>query len=268
MVSKKIKRVRGIYFIFIGDTSANTTWEYLIAVFSNEIVFVSFSLLLLLRLSIKKFKTFHTLGANPTARQPLTLATPLHLACLQSVRGAQATNTNSTSISNDILSSNLLLINKIKLLLHYGCDDTNPNDFTFINLKDQADMTPLHAACLSGQDVSIVELLLLNGADPNAQDQAVCVDAGWTPMHHLAAGIMYDQIDTVNVAKMLLKYKADPSIRGRWIDKKDMNTMGGGGGTGKFVNERGRREKGRILHYLLKWICNMCICCCCCCCCS
>ena len=228
--------------------------------FSNEII--SLFLLLLLRLSIKKFKTFHTLGANPTARQPLTLATPLHLACLQSVRGAQAANTNSTSISNDILSSNLLLINKIKLLLHYGCDDTNPNDFTFINLKDQADMTPLHAACLSGQDVSIVELLLINGADPNAQDQAVCVDAGWTPMHHLAAGIMYDQIDTVNVAKMLLKYKADPSIRGRWIDKKDMNTMGGGGGAGKFENERGRGEKGRISHYLLKWICNMCICCC------
>jgi len=233
--------------------------------FSNEIISL-FLLLLLLRLSIKKFKTFHTLGANPTARQPLTLATPLHLACLQSVRGAQAANANSTSISNDILSSNLLLINKIKLLLHYGCDDTNPNDFTFINLKDQADMTPLHAACLSGQDVSIVELLLINGADPNAQDQAVCVDAGWTPMHHLAAGIMYDQIDTVNVAKMLLKYKADPSIRGRWIDKKDMNTMGGGGGAGKFENERGKGEKWRILHYLLKWICNMCICCCCCCC--
>jgi ankyrin repeat protein len=93
-----------------------------------------------------------------------------------------------------------------------------------INILDQANMTPLHAACLSGQPLSIIQLLLAAGADPNLQDHAVCIDAGWTPLHHLASGVMYDEKGLSNIALLLLKSGADPSIRGRWL-----NGMGGTG---------------------------------------
>jgi len=201
-------------------------------------------------------------GADPNARQPLTLATPLHLACLKSVQGnhnnrsetirdkddnthttmeskhatpttknqnqnkkqhnsthtdngtttTTTTNNNALTTTDNTKGDELLSL-KIQMLVDFGAD---------INGVDQANMTPLHAACLAGQSATIIALLLSNGADPNMQDNAVCVDSGWTPLHHLAAGISYDPRSTVKIGQTLLNYGADPSVRGRWIE----NMMG------------------------------------------
>ena len=121
-------------------------------------------------------------GADPEARQPLTLAGPLHLVCLRSVRGSESgvaqlsqggpvTTTTTTTTSNNpeaaaaaaIQDKNILLA-KIQLLLDYDAD---------VNGVDTANMTPLHAACLAGQSHDIVSLLLSNRANPNMQDNAM-----------------------------------------------------------------------------------------------
>jgi ankyrin repeat protein len=168
-------------------------------------------------------KTLLEAGADPNARQPLTLAGPLHLACLRSVEGSQNAQDNDTNLledrsaksgksrgkENQIKDDDDILALKIQLLLDFGAE---------VDLKDQADMTPLHAACLAGQSTRIVKLLLSNGADPNVQDKSVCVNAGWTPLHHLAAGVSYDPRSTVEIGQTLLTFGADPSIRGRWIE--------------------------------------------------
>jgi ankyrin repeat protein/tRNA A-37 threonylcarbamoyl transferase component Bud32 len=75
--------------------------------------------------------------------------------------------------------------------------EISPPRHYYINLKTDADMTPLHIAVMEG-DAERVEKLLNSGADVNA-----CADYGWTPLHFA--------IDRgfIDLARLLLVWGAD-----------------------------------------------------------
>ncbi|XP_028398467.1 serine/threonine-protein phosphatase 6 regulatory ankyrin repeat subunit B-like [Dendronephthya gigantea] len=56
------------------------------------------------------------------------------------------------------------------------------SDKCSVHVTDFMWRTPLHLACLSGNDLDIVKFLLESGADPNARD-----DRRWTPLLYVAA---------------------------------------------------------------------------------
>ncbi len=210
-------------------------------------------------------------GADADARQPLTLAGPLHLACLSSIRGGGAAPSTDASAGQwsrtrkrhsggntagaddgsglpsaasiakkaakralrhiDVATS--IVLNKIEMLCACGAE---------VNATDTALLTPLHAACLAGQPSPVIARLIALGADPNLQDKAILVgkrradpthsgDVGWTPLHHLAAGIAYSEDSVLAAAMELLEAGADPSIRARWMSC-DVDGASRGDGTG------------------------------------
>ena len=71
-----------------------------------------------------------------------------------------------------------------------------------VNARDGVDRTPLHFAAANGKDLELIELLVENGADVNAQSIG-----GDTP---LMKAIMFDNVEAVEV---LLDKGADPKIK-------------------------------------------------------
>ena len=126
-------------------------------------------------------------GADPNSRD-ITGWTPLHYAL--GGRDSLAT---------------------VKLLLR-SSNGANPNAKTPIT-----DLTPLHvASCFlnkSGTDSLVIfELLLRNGADPNAKENGIYPNAKekdiFTPLHYLS---LHERENTyMEVAKLLLQYNATP----------------------------------------------------------
>jgi ankyrin repeat protein len=80
----------------------------------------------------------------------------------------------------------------IRLLLNHDAD---------VTLADCTGQTALHYAAAQGENIQILETLMVRGADPNVQDSN-----GDTPLHAAAGAGRPDSIQT------LLESQADPSI--------------------------------------------------------
>ena len=86
-------------------------------------------------------------------------------------------------------------------LLKHGAD---------VELRDQFDNTPLNLAALYGQ-VDAVRFLLEHNADVDSQN-----DEGRTPLHSLMWGSGF-KFDRSKIARLLLKYGANPNARNRYL---------------------------------------------------
>ena len=76
------------------------------------------------------------------------------------------------------------------------------------NAKDNCGWTPLHEAsryCACTSSLETVELLLRNGADPNAKDSD-----GWTPLYCASRSRYFNSDNSLETVKLLLQYNATP----------------------------------------------------------
>ncbi len=81
-----------------------------------------------------------------------------------------------------------------------------------INKFDELGKTPLHYA-VENEFLDIAKFLLDNGANVNAQDISI---AGNTPLANIAQNCSY------KIAKLLLDYRADPTIPG-WMNQSALD---------------------------------------------
>lgn len=116
---------------------------------------------------------------------------------------------NPGSLTSNSNNNEEGFLNSIRMCNPDLCKEYISKDPEILHRKGWNNLTPLHHACLSGQ-VTIVQLLIENGADPN-----VFNSFDETPLHYAC------RRGVVNVVHYMINHGADSSC----IDKKGRNCI-------------------------------------------